>query len=270
MKILSNRFTIVLYCVVMNLMFEYMARGARSLSQPLFYLFLAGIYAAFFSILEDLIVRFRLTNLQIGLFAAFWSLYPTTFITGNLINPNTYFGLARPLGLNWGALLFIVLLTWPVLQSNLSMYFANRLQPRDWSHPRMGPIGYAVALLYLAVMPILARSSRQVELTLTPRAVFFVVLLMIVFLGLFAVTLYRREPVEGPPPTFESLPFMDFLTFGSVILMLLLGTFFQGAPTASTARPLGQTAVVLQHTWLAFSAIAFLLYRLWRRRPIVV
>ncbi len=270
MKPTAGRLRIILLCILMNLLFEYSARGLESLSRPIFYLFMAGIYAAFFAVLEDLIVRFRLTNLQIGIFAAFWGLYPTTFITGNLINPRIYFGLARPLGLNWGAILFIILFAWPVLQSNLTMYFANRFRPRHWDHPRMGVIGYALALGYLAIVPFLSQQTRQVDVSPAPRALFFVILFMVLFLALFAFLVYRRERAEGEAPTFEPLRFMDFLTFGSIILLIVLGTFFQGAQTAATAQPLNRVAVVIQHVWLAFSAVAFIGYRLWRRREIVV
>ncbi|GAB4161564.1 MAG: hypothetical protein Fur0021_34820 [Candidatus Promineifilaceae bacterium] len=268
MRIISSRFSIIFYCVLFNLLFEYSARGLGfTLERPIFYLFMAGIYASYYAIFEDLIVRFKLTNLQIALFSVFWSFYPTTFITNNLINPRTYSGI-NILGINLGALLFISLFAWPFLQGIFTFYLANRLAPRDWNHPRMGVIGYALAIGYLLIIPIINRPAETVANVrfITYAAVF---LLMLFVLGafIFSVRRGRREKA----PTFERLPFMDFLVFASVIILFVLGTFFYRGEQVTTTQALSQRAVVIQHAWLALSAILFLIYRLFiRRRDVVV
>lgn len=268
MKIISSRFSIILYCVLFNLLFEYSARGlGYSISRPIFYLFMAGIYTSYYAILEDLIVRFKLTNLQIAIFALFWSFYPTTFITNNLLNPQTYRGITF-LGINLGALLFILFFAWPFLQGIFTFYLANRLSPRDWDHPRMGKLGYALAIGYLLIIP---RISNRAAAVVNVRAITYgiVVLLMLFFLAIFIFSVRRGR--KRPAPTFEALPFMDFLVIASVVILVVLGTFFYRGQAIVTTQPLSQRAVVIQHVWLALSAVSFLVYRLFiRRRDIVV
>ena len=269
MKIISSRFSIILYCVLFNLLFEYSARGLGfTIERPIFYLFMAGIYASYYAIFEDLIVRFKLTNLQITLFALFWSFYPTTFITNNLINPTTYGGRFLFLGVNLGALLFISLFAWPFLQGIFTFYLANRLSPRDWNHPRMGVIGYALAIGYLLLIP---RISQQAAAAANVRPITYIVVvaLMLVVLTLFIFSVRRAG--QRPAPTFERLPFMDFLVFSSVVILFVLGTFFYSGEQVTTTQALSQRAVAIQHVWLAISAIAFIIYRLFiRRRDVVV
>lgn len=268
MKIISSRFSIILYCVLFNLLFEYSARGLGfTIERPIFYLFMAGIYASYYAIFEDLIVRFKLTNLEIALFSVFWSFYPTTFITNNLINPQTYSGI-NILGVNLGALLFISLFAWPFLQGIFTFYLANRLSPRDWNHSRMGIIGYALAIGYLLIIP---RISKQAAAAANVRVITYVVvlalMLFVLALFIFSVRRGRREKA----PTFERLPFMDFLVFASVVILFVLGTFFYRGEQVTTTQALSQRAVVIQHAWLALSAILFLIYRLFiRRRDVVV
>ncbi|MCA9937088.1 MAG: hypothetical protein KC418_00485 [Anaerolineales bacterium] len=268
MKIISNRFSIVLYCVLFNLLFEYSARGlAYTVSRPLFYLFMAGIYTSYYAILEDLIVRFKLTNLQIALFSLFWSFYPTTFITNNLINAQTYGGRTL-LGINLGAFLFILFFAWPFLQGIFTFYLANRLVPRDWDHPRMGVIGYALAIGYLLIIPQISNRAAGAA-GVRPITYIAVLLLMAGILAWFILSVRRDR--KRPAPAFEALPFMDFLVIASVVVLFALGTFFYQGRAVVTTQPLSQRAVVIQHGWLALSAVAFLIYRLFiRRRDVVV
>lgn len=268
MKIISSRFSIILYCVLFNLLFEYSARGLGfTIEHPIFYLFMAGIYASYYAIFEDLIVRFKLTNLQIGLFALFWSFYPITFITNNLINPDIYGGIAFQ-GVNLGALLFISLIAWPFLQGVFTFYLANRLSPRDWDHPRMGIIGYVLAIGYLLMIP---RISNQAAAVGNVRVITYAIVaaLMLLILALFIISVRRGQ--RRSAPTFERLPFMDFLVFASVVILFVLGTFFYRGEQVTTTQALSLRAVVIQHAWLALSAILFLIYRLFiRRRDVVV
>ena len=70
MKGMSNRVKLVLICALFNWLFEYSARGIGEFTtRPLFVLALFGIYVTYFMMLEDLIVRYHLTNYQLFLAA---------------------------------------------------------------------------------------------------------------------------------------------------------------------------------------------------------
>lgn len=266
MKIISNRFSFIFYCASFNLLFEYSARGLKQfVTRPLFVLALFGIYFTYFSMLEDLIVRFRLRNYQIFLVAFLYGLFPIAFLTGNLFNTNVYSGIMVA-GVNIGTLLIIGILAWGVVQGIVTLYFANRLLVRDWDHPRMGKVGWASAGLYqLLVMGYAHRNP------VTPRGtpVGYLVfgLLVIVVAVLFIKSLKTPKPSIQP---FQSGRLMDFLAFGSVVIFLILGTFFISEAKVITSQPLNLLAVTLENIWVFFCGVAFFVYRLQKKSDVVV
>ena len=157
MKVMSNHFKLVFYCALFNLLFEYSARGIREFTnRPLFVLALFGIYFTYFAMLEDLIVRLKLTNYQILLTAFLYGLFPTAFLTGNLFNRDIYGGIIVA-GINVGTVVIIGILAWGVVQGMITLYLANRLSPRDWDHPKMGRAGWALAVVYQLVVTAIAQ-----------------------------------------------------------------------------------------------------------------
>jgi len=90
---MSNRVRIIGLCALFNILFEYSARGTTALShKPLLFLFMFGIYFTFFAMVEDLIVWYHLRNYQISLVAFLYGFIPEMFLTGNLLNQTTSFG----------------------------------------------------------------------------------------------------------------------------------------------------------------------------------
>lgn len=257
MRIISNRFRLILYCTIFNLLFEYSARGLNEFIQrPLFILVLFGIYFTYFAILEDLIVRFKLKNHQIFLVAFLYGLFPTAFLTGNLFNKNVYFGIVFA-GINLGTLIIIGIFAWGVMQGMITLYFANRLSSRDWNHPRMGKIGWTLVILYQLFVMIVAHLN-----PVTPRGTllgYSVLGALIIISTILFIYSLRNQRQEVQP--FQSSIIMDFLTFGSVFLFLILGTLFISGETIITSQPLNKVAVTIENIWVFLCGIVFFLYR---------
>jgi len=266
MTIISNRFTIVLYCALFNMLFEYSGRGLNELTQnPTFFVFIFGIYLTFFAMLEDMMVRHKLTNFQVFLVAASWGTLVEAFVTGNLYNPNNIFGITQA-GINVGNLIIISGMAWGIVQSNITLYLANRLQPRDWDHPKMGALGWIVCILYQIAIVVVAWQN-----PVTPRAqpVGYLSLLIIEAV-LLTILVYSMKKPRYEIPMFSPVPLLDFLAFGSVVIFLILGTFFVGGETIVTSRPLNRTAVVLEVIWTIIVGVTFIVYRMVRGKEIAV
>ena len=262
----SNRFKLVFYCALFNLLFEYSARGIREfVSRPLFVLALFGIYLSYFAMLEDLIVRLKLTNYQVFLVAFVYGLFPTAFLTGNLFNRDIYGGFMVA-GVNTGTVVVIGVLAWGVVQGIITLYLANRLSPRDWDHPRMGRIGWTVAAIYQVAIIVVARSNPRTPRG-TPPGYLFAGVLLVVACILLVTSLRSRK---AQPQPFQRSKVMDLLAFGSVVVFLILGTLFSFGPTIVTSQPLNLLAVTLENVWVFFCAIAFFAYRLRKGSDVTV
>jgi len=266
MKSASNRYRLILFCALFNLLFEYSARGIGEFTtRPLFVLSLFGIYLTYFAMLEDLIVRFRLRNSQIFVAAFLYGLFPTGFLTGNLFNRNIYGGILLA-DVNVGTLIIIGVLAWGVVQGMITLYLANRLSPRDWNHPRMGKVGWGLVIAYQLIVMIIAFSNPRAPRG-TPRGL----LLCGVLVAVAGLSLYRS--LGSPRPQvqpFRPSRLMDFLAFGSVFVFVILGTFFASGPTIVTSQPLNLLAVTLENIWVFLCGIAFFSYRLWKRSDVTV
>lgn len=265
MKLISNRFSLIFYAALFNILFEYSARGIREfLHKPLLVLAMFGIYLTWFAMLEDLMVRFKLKNYQIMLAAFLYGLFPLAFFTGNLFNPRVYWGIMLG-GVNLGSLILIGFFAWGILQGIVTLYFANRLCPRDWGHSQMGKLGWSVAIGYQLLMIFIAQKNPYAPRGL-PISYLIFGLLVITAAFLFIKSL-KEQKLETKP--FQSSKVMDFLAFGSVALFLLLGTFFAQDPSIITSYALNRTAVVIESLWTIFVAITFFSYRFRKELDIV-
>lgn len=260
MKI-GNRWKLVLLATFFNLSFEYAFRGyTEFLTRPFQPLFLFGAYFAFYTILEDLIVRFKLTNYQLVL--AIWplGLIPMALGTGVLFHQPLFFGI------NWVNLFFIELLWWGILQAILTFYFANRIVPRDWNHPRMGKLEWLLALGYVAGGFGFIRMVRPPVAPGTPIGYFMFTLLLIVPVIILYFDLKKDRQRSRKSWKFEKSKVLDVLSFGTLVLFLFLGTYFGGHQTFDTASSalINPTARLLINRWTFIYSAVFLLHR-WRR-----
>ena len=266
MRVMSNRLRLVFYCALFNLLFEYSARGIREFTnRPLFVLALFGIYFTYFTMLEDLIVRLKLTNYQILLTAFLYGLFPTAFLTGNLFNRDIYGGIIVA-GINVGTMVIVGILAWGVVQGMITLYLANRLSPRDWNHPKMGRVGWALVIAYQLIVMAIAQSNPQ-----RPRGTPIGYLVCGILAVVAATLLFRSVgSSRAPIQPFQPSGVMDFLAFGSVIVFLILGTFFAFGPSITTSQPLNLIAVTLENVWVFLCGIVFFIYRFLKHSDVTV
>jgi hypothetical protein len=266
MKTSWNRWRIILFCALFNLSFEYSARGiTQFFNRPLFMLSLFGIYLTYFAMLEDLIVRHHLTNYQVFLVAFLYGLLPTAFLTGNLFNTQIYWGIVVT-GVNVGTVFVIGVLAWGVVQGMITLYLANRLSPRDWNHPKMGPIGWVVCGVYQTA--ILAKASTN---PVTPRGTLagYVTLVILVIVPA-ALLVWSLHSSRGKAQPFQPSIVMDIVAFGSVVVYLVLGTCLAFGPQIVTSQPLNELAVKLENVWVFISGLVFFPYRLLKGSDVTV
>jgi len=254
----NNRWRIILLATFFNLVWEYSSRGLRGIFSPVFLPFLLfGFYFTLYSMLEDLIVRFKLKNYQLALAAFLYGLFPIAFGSRDLFaNPQF-------LGINWLNLFYIGFLWWGILQAVFTFYFANRLVQRDWQHPRMSKLGWGLAIGYnVAVF-----SSFQLlkpHINKPPLVSYFVLGLIAVTTAVFLWQVIKKNR-KREPWNFKSSPVLDFLTFGSFILFLSLGTFLSSSQVLVSVSSsfFNPTAIKIVNIWTLFYSTVFLLYR-WR------
>jgi len=139
-----NRFKIVLLATGFNLLFEYSMRGFGGLFRRGFFLLLF-LYLSYYSVVEDLIVRYRITNRQLIVVAFCFGVIPEAFLTGVLFAPPLV------LGVNIPQFLFINIVWWWCLQGLVTFYFATRIVQRNWNHRRLGKFGWGIRLGYIGV-----------------------------------------------------------------------------------------------------------------------
>jgi len=266
MKAQANRIALIVVCALFNLSFEYSARGiAELITRPGFTLALFGIYLTYFAMLEDLMVRFRLTNRELFLAAFLYGLFPIAFFTRNLFNPDIYKGI-MVLGVNLGTLTIVGILAWGVVQGVITLYLANRIWARDWDHPRMGVIGWILALGYQVTIIVYAHANPN-----APRAtpMGYVVFGVLVVVSAILLTRSLSGPRPQPPP-FQRSVVMDLLAVGSLLLFLVLGTLFVSKEKIVTSQPLNLLAVTLENWWTILCGLVFFVYRALRRSDVAV
>lgn len=265
MKI-KNRWKIILLATLFNLTWEYSARGLGGIFKPVFLPFiLFGFYFTCFTMLEDLIVRSKLKNYQLVLAAFLYGIFPIAFGSRDLFK-NPQF-----LGINWLNLFYIGFLWWGILQTLFAFYFANRLVRRDWQHPRMSRLGWSLAIGYNLVVFLIFQFSKP-PINKPPLVSYFVFGLIAIVTAIFLWQDIKKTR-KREPWNFEPSPVLDFLSFGSLILFLSVGTFVStsGALIYVASSFFNPLAIRIGNIWTIIYTIIFLAYRfLVRRKEITV
>lgn len=264
---INNRWKIILLAALFNLSFEYSMRGVGGFFKPAFFpIILFGFYFTLYSMLEDLIARFKLHNHQLVLAAFLYGIFPMAFATGAVfVNPQF-------LGINWGTLFYVGFLWWGILQAIFTFYFANRIVQRDWNHPKMGKIGWFLAIFYNLIVFGWMKFVNPHLAPVQPTG--YLVFAAIALTTVFFLRQDLKEDKERESWPFEPSKLMDVLSFGSFFLFLFLGTYFSGGqvgdPRAGGSH-VNLTAVKIIHAWTIFYTITFLVYRfLVRKKEITV
>lgn len=259
----ANKLSIIVLATVFNLLFEYSVGGVNRLVQrPLTILWLFFIYFCLFSMLEDLIRRFRITNLEVAVFAVCFGIFPELYLTGSIFTEPLV------LGINWESFVTINVVWWGTLQSLVTLYFANRLVPRRWEDERyMGWLGWVLCIAYIAFLCAVSMTTSD-TLRRGPVVGYAIASAVQVCGAAYLVlNIDRREP--RAKYAFEPHPLLDLVAFGSVAAFLLIGTFVAGTnATSQEGNVLELNSLLLATLWTFMVFAGVLAFYAWKRRPI--
>ncbi|HKZ48015.1 MAG TPA: hypothetical protein VJ397_04405 [Thermoplasmata archaeon] len=198
--------------------------------QPYLLLILPLVYYTYFALLEDLIGRYRLREYQAVLITFFFGLFYEVLGTGVVFTAT---------GIDWFAVFYVGLLWWGLLQTLLTFYFANRVWPRHWEHPRLGAVGWSLGLLTQALVLLLfARNP------LLPKGPAWAYAVMVgLAAGLFALVAVSVKLDRGGTRPFTPSSFLDALALGTFALFLFSGTFLTAGSGVGAASYINELAV---------------------------
>lgn len=259
---MSSRIKIILLATLFNLSFEFAFRGAEGILAHrglLFVLFF--IYFAYFSIVEDLIRRYRPTNAQLLVVAFCFGLLPITFLTGVIFQKPLF------LGVNVGNMLFVNAVWWWATQTILTFYFATRLVPRNWDEPLMGRLGWILSVGYILAVH-LGNFRHSVVLPRGPGIGYLVAIILF-----FACLGYLRRNLPKSSrsvyPAEKSL-FLDILAFGTVLVFLFLGFAVASHPILVKGSLVSVLSVRLGTGWTIITFVGLVFYYLVARKQVTV
>jgi len=256
---MDSRHKIVLGCTLFNLLLEYWAHGVGYFLETWYAtLMLFLLYLTYFSMLEDLVIRFRLRDYQVLNVGFIFGLLHETLNTGSVFGNQAFFGLDLTL------LLLINVGWWGFLQSVLAMYFANRLSARDWTHSKMGRAGWILSMAFNAF--VLAAASLDPN---HPKGGFagYVTALIAIFLAV--VLLWRMlRPRDALP--FSRSRLVDVIVVAQVALCVIVGTFLGYGDYEIVGFQRHEFVVILLIFWTLCSGLVLLAFRALTRKSISV
>jgi len=254
---------IVLAATAFNLLFEYSMRGINNLRvQPVLPLVLFTTYFTLFAMLEDLIVRYRLKDYHLMVAAFSYGAVYQSLVSGAAFIPPVI------LGINWGGVLFVILMWWGALQNVMTFYIANRLAPRDWTRQRLSKIGWVAMLLLNGLMVLLFQSSGLIPKG-SPLGMVVMALILIAGVAAFWRILPKKEE-RSLTPEFRRDRAMDCLGIITVIIFLVCAVFLTFDPTKHGASRVNWTSTRIIVGWTIILALTMLTHRLYSRKPISI
>lgn len=252
---MDSKYKIVLGCTVFNLLLEYWAHGIEYFLETWHAtLMLFLLYLTYFSMLEDLVIRHRLRDYQVLNVGFIFGLLHETLNTGSVFGNQAFFGVDLTL------LLLINIGWWGFLQSVLAMYFANRFSARDWTHSKMGKVGWILSIGFNAFVLVTASLDPN-----HPKGGFsgYVTALTV---GCLAVLLFWKtlRPRDAMP--FNKSKLVDIIVAAQMILCAMIGTFLGFGNYEIGGFPRHEFVVVLLILWTLSSGLVLLIFRTLRRK----
>ena len=256
---MTNRFKIVLVATVFNLLFEYSMRGTGLFQRGFFLLFF--LYFSYYSLVEDLIVKYRITNRQLIILAFCFGVIPEAFLTGVLFLPPLI------VGVNMLYFLFINVVWWGCLQGLLTFYFATRLVRRDWNHRRLSWFGWGIRLTYIGCVAL----SSFVYSPVLPKGPVagYVVVFVTIIVGVAYLYHVLRNPQQDVYTVHRSA-LLDLLSFASVCVFLILGTFVATTQTRVGGSLINGLAAQWSTVWTVIVFCGVIIYYVVHKKQITI
>ena len=259
-----TRTKIVLVATLFNLSFEFAFRGFKGmLIRPGLILFLFFTYFAYFTIVEHLIRKYKITNKQLLLVAFCYGLLPMTFLTGAIFTPPLI------LGVNIIVVLGVNIIWWGFIQGLLTFYLTNRLVKRNWNEPLSSPTALRIAALYL----ILSMAINFYKSTVLPKGTGIGYLT--VFVLFFAIYMYLKSKLkqpQQPPYEFQRSRLLDLIAVVSIVVFAYSGLVLaKEVSLQSHAGSVFSTKSASATTlWTQIASVGIIIYYLKNRKQITV
>ena len=251
----GSRWGPILVATAFSLLLEYAVRGLSSLTAfPLLLPLLATAYASYFTLVQDLVIRFRLRDRHLVGVAFFAGTVYVFTVSGLALVPPLV------LGVNWFAILFVPLVWWAALQTLLGRYLAGRFLGNDAGLAPLPPAGRVVGLAIQAGVILLFQLSGRIP-PLTPVAAGVLILLLIGSASAVKITLPSRDE---PFPVINPNPVWDILAGASVIVFLACGLLPAGEPALMGPFTVNRTALQVVVFWSLLVAGVMALHHLIR------
>jgi hypothetical protein len=259
----GRQWPLILAATGFNLLFEYSWRGADSiLQEPLLLLALFILYATLFTILEDLVVEFRLRDYHIVIAAFFYGTIYEFFGSGALFYQPGF------LDINWMTLFFANLVLWGSLQGVFTFYLANRVAPRA---PRSRLIAgrewsLLIFLNFVALWGV--RSGGNLP---APDTYQWIALLAILVISAFILyrTIRKKEWRAAYIPFRKSM-ILDLVGIITVIIFVISALFLTNSQFLPYTAIYDITAWRIDFVWVLTVAVILLVYRVLKGESIPV
>jgi hypothetical protein len=255
-KRVRARWGTVLAATAFTLLFEYSIRGITDLARhPLLLPVLAAAYLSYFTMVEDLIGRFKIRERHLMAVAFFAGTVYAFLVSGLAVTPPLL------LGVNWVAILFVTLVWWGPLQTILALYLGGRVLPRTDDRTPLTLPAWGFALAVQGAVILIFQASGLVQGITAAGAGMMVLLLLLCS----AVAVKMPLPPRGVPVLATAPdPVYDLLAGASVILFLACAILLTGDPVRSGASTVNRTAVQVVVLWSLAVAAVMALHRLVR------
>ncbi|MEM3641898.1 MAG: hypothetical protein QXH37_08270 [Candidatus Bathyarchaeia archaeon] len=252
----------VLVATAFNLLFEYSMRGVNNfLVQPVLPFILFTIYFTLYTMLDDMIARYRLRDIHLMVIAFFHGTAYQFLVSGTALLPPLI------LGVNWLNLLFVIMVWWGVLQSVVTFYIANRIAPRDWTH-KLSKKGWVVALSLNALMILMFQSSGVIP-KVNIVQIFWMVVIMTGSAAMLKAMISKAKGRDHHMLFNRSLV-LDVLCILTASIFLFCAFFLTFDPIKINTSNVNATSTAIVVRWSIILALALLGYRLLSKKSISV
>ncbi|MHA1376875.1 MAG: hypothetical protein ACTSRG_00710 [Candidatus Helarchaeota archaeon] len=260
-NILGNRWKIALAASAFNLLFEYSMRGINDLIRsPFLPLALFLIYLSLFTMLEDLILRYKLRDYQLILLSFFYGTIYIAFASSILFSPPLLFGI------NFFALLFVNFFWWGILQGILTFYLANRIVERDWEQPPLSKLGWFLAVIINGSIIFVFVVANPFSYNRTFEGLITMCILLITFGCLSYLNIKNTRNNENF--LFESSKILDLILITTISLFAFCAIFLISDSRVVGGTYSNQFATFVVIIWTTIVGIILTLYRIIQRKQI--
>jgi len=251
----GRQWPLILTATGFNLLFEYSWRGANNIMQvPLLFVAFLILYITLFTILDDLIVEFRLRDYHLVIAAFFYGTIYEFLASGALYYQPGF------LDINWMTLFFLNLVMWGSVQGVFTFYLANRVAPRK-PRPRLLLNREWVIILLLNFIALW--EIRIMEKLPAPGLNQWIAFLAVLVISAFILNRsIQKEEWRSAFIPFRKSMILDLVGIITVAVFMISALFLTTNQVLPYMALYNAAALRINFVWAATVAIILLIYRL--------